>query len=53
MLRQKEFENMEKIQADKMVKNTGNSLIVYVTKELRALELDDGDMVRVTLEKIN
>ena len=44
---------MDKITSNKRVTVSGNSLIIKVTKELRFMELEEGDEVRVTLEKIN
>lgn len=37
---------------DKTVTLSGNSLVVKVTKELKMLDVKEGDVVRVTLEKL-
>ncbi len=41
-----------KIEATKEVFTSGGSLIVYLTNELKMLELDKGDMVKITIERI-
>ena len=45
---------MDKITAIKEVKKSGSSKAIYVTTELNLLgEIDEGQKVKVTLEKIN
>lgn len=41
-----------KIETTKTVKVQGNSLVLVLTKELKLLDLKEGDVVKVTLEKI-
>ena len=36
----------------KEVKTCGTSLVVFITKECAALEIDRGDYVRITIETI-
>jgi hypothetical protein len=42
-----------RIMADKIIKMQGSSLVIIITPEARALGLDIGDIVRVTLERID
>lgn len=37
---------------DKIVMKTGNSMVVNLTKELKMLDMNVGDVVRITVEKI-
>lgn len=37
---------------DKVIVKSGNSLSVNLTKELRMLDLTNGDVVRITIEKL-
>lgn len=43
---------MDSTTCDKIVMKSGNSMVVKVTKELKMLDVDVGDVVRVTIEKI-
>lgn len=47
------YYSMNKIEVDKNITVSGNSLILKVTKELRLMDLKEGDRIHVTLEKIN
>ena len=40
---------LEKI---KKVHRAGNSLVITLTKELRVMDIDEGDLVRITVEKV-
>ena len=40
---------LEKI---KKVRKLGNSLVIALTKELRVMDIDEGDLVKITVEKI-
>lgn len=42
----------DKIESEKKISFSGNSLIVKITKEARLMGLNAGDNVRVILEKI-
>lgn len=44
---------MDKIEVEKDITVSGNSLVIKVTKELRLMGLDAGDTVIVTLKKYN
>lgn len=39
-------------QCDKIITASGGSLTVNITKELRSLGLDKGDIVRITIVKV-
>lgn len=41
-----------KIEATKEVFTSGGSLIVYLTNELKMLDVEKGDKIKVTIEKI-
>lgn len=43
---------MNSITVVKQVKESGSSLAIYLTKELRMLELEKDDNVEITLKKI-
>lgn len=43
---------MDSITTTKTIKTTGNSLVLFLTKELDSLGLDKEDMVKVTLERV-
>lgn len=43
---------MDSTTCDKIVMKSGNSTVVKLTKELKMLDVDVGDVVRVTIEKI-
>ena len=43
---------MNKVKVDKNITVSGNSLVIKVTKELKLMNLNAGDQVRVTLERI-
>lgn len=38
---------------DKMVMQSGNALMINVSREMKILDIEKGELVRVTLEKIN
>lgn len=40
---------LEKI---KKVTKLGNSLAIILTKELRVMDIDEGDLVKITVEKV-
>lgn len=40
---------LEKI---KKVSKAGNSLVITLTKELRVMDIDEGDLVKITVEKV-
>lgn len=40
---------LEKI---KKVTKLGNSLVITLTKELRVMDIDEGDLVKITVEKV-
>lgn len=42
-----------KIVATKCAKRTGNSLVVYLTNEMRLLGINEGDRVEVTIRRVN
>lgn len=44
---------MREITAIKTIFATGNSLALAITSEARYLDLDKGDKVRITLEKVD
>lgn len=37
---------------DKTIRQINTSLVIYITKELKMLDLKKDDIVRVTLEKV-
>ena len=41
-----------KLESMKRVRKAGNSLVIPLTKELRAMGLDEGDLIRVTIEPV-
>lgn len=43
---------MHKITFEKKIGVCGNSLAINISKELKIIELEKGDVVRVTLERI-
>lgn len=43
---------MNKIECIKTVSISGNSLVVPLTKELKMLEIEKGDNVRVIIERV-
>ena len=43
---------MNKVKVDKNITVSGNSLVIKITKELKLMNLNAGDQVRVTLERI-
>lgn len=40
---------LEKI---KKVGKAGNSLVITLTKEFRVMDIDEGDLVKITVEKV-
>lgn len=42
---------MDKITATKKVRNSGHSLVLFVTEECKMIDVDRGDIVEVTIEK--
>lgn len=46
-------DRMNKIEAVKEIMITGNSLAIFATRELKMLDLEKGNKVKVTFEKIN
>ncbi len=42
---------VKEITADKKIRRQGNSLVVFVSMELKELGLDQGEIVRVTLSR--
>lgn len=43
---------MQNISATKRVRKTGSSLVIYITDELRMLEVGNGELVKITIEKV-
>lgn len=43
---------MDSTTCDKMVKKAGTSLALFLTEELKMLDVDVGDVVRVTIKKL-
>lgn len=42
---------VKEITADKKIRRQGNSLVVFVSMELKELGLDQGEIVQVTLSR--
>lgn len=42
---------MDKIECHKNIRVVGNSLAIFLTKELKAIGVDYGDTVKLTIEK--
>ena len=42
---------MDKITATKKVRNSGHSLVLFVTEECSLIDVHRGDIVEVTIEK--
>ena len=43
---------MDKITATKKVRNSGHSLVLFITEECKMIDVERGDIVEVTIEKI-
>ena len=43
---------MDKITATKKVRNSGHSLVLFVTEECKMIDVDRGDIVEVTIKKV-
>lgn len=45
--------NLTKTTCDKIVTVSGNALVLNVSREMKMLGVEKGEIVRITLEKIN
>lgn len=43
---------MDKITATKKVRNSGHSLVLFITEECKMIDVERGDIVEVTIGKI-
>ena len=48
----RQAQEVDRLDVTRKIGHTGNSLIVTITKEAQMLGLDQGDLVKITLEKI-
>lgn len=44
---------MDRVEATRKIGRTGNSLIVLITREAEMMGLDRGDLVKITLERVD